>query len=252
MLGFFKHFGIKTVEKTGKGLMDVLVSFDPETATEAEISKLDEYLTTITKKMVEAKVDFEKEQKEYEIISANYNKLVVAAGNLQVMLDQATEENKGKIENSLNTLLDELEAMKPEVVREKAEAEEAKVYFNELQEAVKAAATKFKSARSDLNKAKKQMEVAGVRMERAKEKEERVKVLNGLKTDTNKIGSALSAMQRKADEMNQKAEVATTKQSLLETPEAKNTDDLVAEALRMSAPAPTTVSTSDRLKNLSI
>ena len=225
MLKFLKHFGLKTAENTGSSIIDFLVSFDPETASEAEIDRLDEYLEDLTTKMIEAKKDYEREQKEYEMIYANYNRMFAAVEKFRTM------EQTDQIIQNIDNLIDEMEMMKPEVIREKEEAEESKQYYEELQEAVKSAADKLKSARSDLKKAVRQMEQAEARQERLKEKEERAKVLAGIKKDTNKIGSALSAMQRRTDEMNMKVEVSQTKLKLLNM---DNNTDKVTAALRMA------------------
>lgn len=249
-LPFFKHFVKSQVTNFQRGLMDILVGFDPETAGEAEIAQLDEALTKFTQQMVEAKKSWETEQHEADTIQANYNQRLAAADRLQAMIDEESDPTKRQnIEKTLENLLGELEKMKEDVDRETAEAGDAKEYFDELSSAVKSAAERLKSAKANIENAKRKMATAEVRLERAREQEERTKILAGIKQDSSQIGSALDAMKRRADQMDQQAESSKIKTDLLKSPSATD-DPILKQALSDVSDQPAKMSSQERLAAL--
>ena len=249
MFSFLKHFGIKKAEQAQLSIVDFLTQLDPETASEADINRLDEILTDLTSKMVVAKNDYNREQNEYVAINNHYEKIVASIKSLQNKLETISDETeRSTILGHIDTLVTELESLQPKVLQEKTEAEEAKVYFEELQEAVKSAAEKLKTARSDLKNAARQMELAKTRNERVKEKEERAKILAGIKNDTSKISSALSAMQRKTDQLNLDTEVSSEKFKLV----SKSDNDPLKDALNAAENKSAAPSLEDRLKKLNL
>ena len=126
---------------------------------------------------------------------------------------------------------------KAEVEREVSEAAEAKVYYDELAQAVKTAAERLKTARDRLSDAKRRMDVAKVRMDRAQEQEERAKVVAGIKKQASNMGTAFDSMTKKAEEMEAQAEVHKTKSVLL-TPPTNGGDPILAQALKEAAGEP--------------
>ncbi|MFP5222038.1 MAG: hypothetical protein ACLGSA_07090 [Acidobacteriota bacterium] len=252
MINFVKHFFVKKAQDAQSGFVKLLVEFDPETASEAEISELDEALTKLTKQMVDAKNAWAREEREAQEIQKNYDLRLSAAERLQAKADAAASpEERAQIEASLANLLGELEKMVPEIDREQKEADEAKVYYDELNQAVKSAAERLKTARERLSDAKRRMDVAKVRMERAQEQEERAKVVAGIKQQANNLGTAFDAMTKKAHEMESKAEVSTQKTQLLAPP--KSEDPILAQALKEAAGETTAQpqqSLADRLASL--
>ncbi|GAB6037277.1 hypothetical protein JCM15519_18360 [Fundidesulfovibrio butyratiphilus] len=232
MMSFFKQFFIKKVEDAQTSFTRLLVEFDPETASEAEIAQLDEALTKLTHQMVGAKKAWDREQQEADEIQKNHDLRLAAAERLQAKAEAAVSpEDKAHIEASLGKLLDELEKMGPDVERELAEAVEAKQYYDELAQAVKDASQRLKTARDRLSEAKRRMDVAKVRMDRAQEQENRAKVLAGITKQASNLGAAFDAMSQKADEMETMAQVHKEKTALL-TPPQPGEDPLIAQALK--------------------
>ena len=236
MFTFLKHFFVQKAQDAQSGFVKLLVEFDPETASEAEIGELDDALTALTKQMVSAKNAWEKEDREAKEIQKNYDLRLAAAERLQARAESASPEEKPQVEASLAGLLAELEKMVPEVERELQEAVEAKTYYDELAQAMKDASERLKTARARLNDAKRRVDVAQVRMERAKEQEERAKVVAGIKQQASTIGTAFDAMTQKAQELEAKAEVHNTKAQLLTPP--KSEDPYLAQALKEASGEP--------------
>ncbi|MFP5257713.1 MAG: hypothetical protein ACLGQH_01700 [Acidobacteriota bacterium] len=249
MLSFLKQYVVKKADDAQAGFLKLIVAFDPESASEAEIGELDEVLTKLTRQMVAAKAAWDKEQQEAEAIDKAYGLRVSAAERLQAQMEAAQGEQKAAIEASLGRLVTELEKMAPDVAREEAEAKEAKAYFDELNTAVKTASERLKTARARLNEAKRRMDMAQIRAERAKEQEERAKVLSGIKQQADKLGTAFEAMSARAEELEQQAQVHQEKVKLL-TPAREEEDPLIAQALKDAAGTPPQQSLSDRLAAL--
>jgi chromosome segregation ATPase len=250
MISFLKNFFVAKATDVQSGFVQMLVEFDPETASEAEIATLDEALTKLTQQMVAAKHAWEKEDREAQEIQKNYDLRLAAAERLQAKAETAQGDEKGQVEASLATLLSDLEKMVPEIEREAREAVEAKCYYDELAQAVKSASERLKTARERLSDAKRRMDVAKVRMERAQEQEDRAKVVAGIKKQADSLGTAFDAMSKKASEMEAKTEVANHKTQLLAPP--KSEDPILAQALKEAAgeQAAPSVSLSDRLAAL--
>lgn len=249
MLSFLKQYLVKKTDDVQSGFLRLIVEFDPETASEAEIGELDEILTKLTRQMVAAKASWDKEQREAEAIKKAYALRVGAAERLQVQMEAAPADQKAQYEASLGRLVAELEKMVPEVEREEAEAREAKTYYDELNQAVKTASERLKSARSRLTEARRRMDMAQIRAERAKEQEERAKVLSGIKQQADKLGTAFDAMTARAEELEMKAQVHQEKVKLLTQPKEEE-DPLIAQALKDAAGVAPEKSLSERLATL--
>ncbi len=253
-MGFFsfvKNFGGEKVKETGRSIVQALAAWDPETASAAEIKQMEDNLDKLTRQVAEARASYEKEQGEADAIQALYEQRMKAAELLQNKLTGAAGDAASAIEKALNELVGELEEMQPEIEREMSEAVEAKEFMNELEEVAKAAAQKLKTARHTLDKAKKDMQMAKVREERAKEKAEQSARLAGLRSETDQLGSALSAMQKSADQANSRAEAAKMKARLLSTEKEGGENQLIADAMKEAGggePKPTNI--SDRLAAL--
>ncbi len=234
-MGFFsfvKNFGGEKVKETGRNIVQALAAWDPETASAAEIKQMEDNLDKLTRQVADARASYEKEQGEADAIQALYEQRMKAAELLQGKLAVAADDAAAKIESALGSLVAELEEMQPDIEREIREAVEAKDFMNELEEIAKAAAQKLKTARQTLEKAKKDMQMAKVREERANEQAERSARLAGLRTETDQLGSALSAMQKSADQANVRADAAKMKAKLLSSEKEGGEDPLIAEAMR--------------------
>ncbi|MYL83502.1 hypothetical protein GTA51_10235 [Desulfovibrio aerotolerans] len=249
MLSFLKQYVAKKTEDAQSGFLKLIVEFDPESASEAEIGELDAILTKLTRQMVGAKTAWDKEQQEAEAIKKAYTLRVSAAERLQAQMDVTQGDQKAQIEASLGRLVADLEKMVPEVEREEAEAKEAQVFYEELNNAVKTASERLKTARSRLTEAKRRMDMAQIRAERAKEQEDRAKVLSGIKKQADTMGTAFDAMSARAQELEMQAQVHQEKAKLLTQPKEEE-DPIIAQALKDAAGTEPQQSLGDRLAAL--
>ncbi len=235
LFGFLRSFGKEKLSQTGELLTQAIVSWDPETASEAEIQEMIRELDKITVEAGKAKAMFEKEKAESEAAIKNYDRHLAAAELLQKQYEEAQsagDQNKAaELEQSLNKLLQKLEELQPEVEREKSEAEEARAYYEEIKQLAELTAHKVKTARAQLERAQRDMKMAEIERKRAADRALRSEQLAGLKKQSSSLGVALAAMNKKAEEARAAASASDMKAKLL-SPERENQDKYIEGALK--------------------
>lgn len=255
MFGFLKSFGIEKLGKVGETITQKIVSWEPETASQAEIEEMIRELDKITTEAGKARAAYDREQAEALAAQINYDKFLAAAELLQKRLEEnqsAGDQARAlELSHSLNKLLENLEELKPELEREVQEAEEANAYFEELKELAQVTADKVKKAKDMLGKGHRDMQRAELERQRAQARADRVLTTAGLKSQTSNLGVALAAMNRQAEEAKAAAASSDMKAKLLSV-EPKGQDDNIKAALAEVAGEPETknLSLSDRLASL--
>jgi len=249
MLGsFFKNYG-KTKFKDGiNALNDAIVSFDPEGATEAAISEMEENFDSINVQFSKAKDVWDTEQREADEIIAVRDQRMAAAEHISGQLESDPEN--AKLNAALVSLLDSLEGMEDDIALEVEEAEDAKEVMEDLQLTVTMYADKLKNARTEMRKATNAMANAKRKEIRAEEKASRAAQSAGLRNTAGGISSALESMNNQAAEANQKADAATRKAELLGSSEVEENDAVAAAMAAVSGEAPAPTSVKDRLAAL--
>jgi chromosome segregation ATPase len=235
IFGFLSSFGKEKLGQIGQGITQKIVSWDPETASQAEIEEMIKELDKITTEAAKAKVEFDKEQAEAVAAKKNFDRYMSAAELLNKQLDEAhTTGNEAKglqLGGSLEKLLGDLEKLRPELERENSEADEAKAYYEELKEIAQITADKVKTARQHLDQAKRDMRRAEIEQEKAQGRAGRAEQLAGLRKDSSSLGVALAAMNKQTEEAKAKAEASDLKAKLL-TPQAQKEDENIQAALK--------------------
>ncbi len=235
LFGFLRSFGKEKLSQTGELLTQAIVSWDPETASEAEIQEMIRELDKITVEAGKAKAMFEKEKAESEAAIKNYDRHLAAAELLQKQYEEAQsagdQTKAAELEQSLNKLLQKLEELQPEVEREKREAEEAQAYYEEIKQLAELTAQKVKTARAQLERAQRDMKMAEIERKRAADRALRSEQLAGLKKQSSSLGVALAAMNKKAEEARAAASASDMKAKLL-TPEKESQDKYIEDALK--------------------
>jgi len=249
MLGkFFKHYGKGKIQQGIQSLNDAIVSFDPEGASEAAISEMEENFDNINKEFSKAKQEWAREQKEADEIEKLQAQRMAAAEHISGQLEG--DNDNEQLNSALTQLLDSLEEMTDDIAREVEEAVDAKEVMDELDLTVKMYADKLKSARSDMKKASNMMEKAKRQEERAEEKADRAAQQAGIKNSASGLSSALESMNRQAQEAQANADAAKRKASLLGKTEVEENDAVAAAMAAVSGEAPKPTSAKDRLAAL--
>ncbi len=251
-MGFFSFvssFGKKKSEKVGQSIVQILASWDPETASKAELEQMEQRLNTLVQEVGQARLVYKKEQDEANAIRGLYDQRLKAAEILQNRL--AETPGNAETETALTELIQILEEMQPEMEIEEQEAVEAKAFMEELEEVATLSAEKLKTAKKSLEKAVQNMKRAKVREERSSDTAERAAKLAGLRDESDQLGSALSAMQKNADASNAKAEAAQMKAKLLGPSKVEKESTLISDAMKEAGGQPqASASISSRLAAL--
>lgn len=255
IFGFFRSFGKEKLSQVGEGITQKLVSWDPETASQAEIEEMIGELDKLTTEAGKAKAVYEKDKAEAEAAQKNYDRYMSAAELLNKQLEESqAAQNQSKAQElgaSLEKLLADLEKLRPEVEREAKEADEAKAYYEDLKQLAVVGADKLKSARTQLESAKRDMRRAELDQQRASARAQQAEKLAGLKSQTSSLGVALAAMNKQAETARASAEASNMKATLL-SPEKEKEDENIKAALKevSGEPASTETSFADRLAAL--
>jgi predicted house-cleaning NTP pyrophosphatase (Maf/HAM1 superfamily) len=246
-----KLFG-QHVKNVGDTIMEKIVAFDPETASEAQIAELDEAFQKTSIQLAKARGEYDREQKEANEIAALYNQRMKAAEMLQGKLEDPANPSKTDIEASLAKLLALLEDMMPDVEREKLEADEAKEYLEDLTAHVEKMAQDLKQARSVLTRAQQDMRRAEEQKKRAEEKSEAAAVLAGIKKQGSQLNTALDVMRKRTDALKTETSAAETRAALLRPTKPEEDDAHITAAMREAAGMPVEAprSLSERLAAL--
>ncbi|WP_420266428.1 hypothetical protein [Candidatus Magnetominusculus dajiuhuensis] len=247
-MGFFSNYGKVTMDKIKNSVIEGLVSFDPEGATEAEIKEMDQKLEEVSIQAAKARQTMLKEKDEAEKMVALYNQRVEAAEILNQKIAAETDPvKKASIEKSLASLIENIEKMSADVDKEKQEAAEAEDMFKYLEQITQDAAKKLKEAKSQYSQAMREMQRAKIQEQMASEKASAAKTAAGLGTDNFNV--ALKAMKHITEDASAKAEAAKTRSDLLK-PASLEEDEHVAAALREVKGEVQPTSLADRLSAL--
>lgn len=228
MLNFVKHYGISQLKEITSALSDAIVKFDPEGATEAAISEMQENFDKVNKEFSTAKREWEREDLEAREIQKLHDQRMAAAELLQAQSD--ADPTNEKISNGLLKLLESLEEMQPDIDREREEADDSKIAMEQLDSVVKMYAEKLKTARSSFDKARRSMATAEREKLRQKEMAERASMAAGITKSGTGLSTALERMNKIAENAQDEASALKRKADLL-TPVRAEDDDTVKAAL---------------------
>ncbi len=207
---FLSRLGKKQAGNALEQFTQAIVAFDPETASDAQISLMEEELDKLGTRVGQAEAAVRKDHEETKVLVTQYDKYMSAAERLEGQLAGADDAQRETLEGSLGKLVAELEDLQPEIDRERQEDAEAEVFASELRESYDQAAQKLKEAKTNLQNAQRRMEQAKLKQERASERAQTVREASGLTSSMGGLQTALAAMEKEAD----KAEASTRSSDL--------------------------------------
>ncbi len=251
-MSFFRNLvGVKADQAVNSAIQ-AIVSFDPKSATEAELRTMEQNLDQIGRQVAEARQTYDKEKREADTIQLLSQQRMAAAEQLQDRMTTETDPaRKSELERSLATLVGMLEGMSTDMDREKQDAEDARSFLDSLQDAYNQAGQKLKSARDDLTRAQRDMSRAEQQKEMAQRRAETARQTAGLTQATSGLSVALKAMQDNASRSLAEAETANAKARLLTPTRPERDDPNIAQAMAQvqgRLPAPNNL--TDRLAAL--
>jgi hypothetical protein len=239
---FFKNYGAQKAKDLSNLIAEAIVKFDPEGATEAAIAEIEEKFDKLNLSFSKAKQVWEKENNESVAITELYKQRLAAAEILQAKPEKA---------EALAKLVSLLEDMLPDVQREQQEALDAKQYMDDLEKLVRQYAEKLKQARQTVESAKRKMQQAELAKQQAEEKAEAAKIASGLSSSGNSLSSAITHMEKLAQQAATEADAASRKANLLQ-PTQEEDDADIQEAMAQVKGSQTNVGNTiqDRLAAL--
>ena len=207
---FLSRLGKKQAGNALEQFTQAIVAFDPETASDAQISLMEEELDKLGQRVGQAEAAVRKDHDETAALVTQYDKYMSAAERLEGQISEVDDAQRETLESSLGKLVVELEGLQPEIDRERQEDAEAEAFAAELRESYDQAAQKLKQAKTNLQKAQRRMEQASLKKERADERAQSVREAAGLTSSMGGLQTALSAMEKEAG----KAEASTRSSEL--------------------------------------
>jgi chromosome segregation ATPase len=246
-LHFFGSYASTKVKDAAKSAVDALVAFDPEGATQAQISLMETSLDTLGVKLSSVQRQYDEAKQHLDAASKLNTTRLTAAETLQQQI-AAGDASK---QQSLDTLLGIIEQGQPELDALKKDETDVKTYLAELQSAYSSAAEKLKAAHRQLEEAHRTMERANLAADRAKDRADTAAIAAGVRSGGDTLNVALDAMQRKTRAAEDAAAAANLKANTLAPQDHEREDPNIAAALAAAAGAPAAPqSSADRLAAL--
>ena len=247
---FLSRVGKKQAGNALESFTQAVVAFDPETASEAQISLMEEELDKLGKRVGKAEMDVKKDHEETQTLLTQYDRYLAAAERLEGQLEGAEEGQRSTLEESLEKLVSELERLNPEIERERQEDQEAEAFATELRQAYDTAAEKLKQAQTQLKQAQRRMEQARMKKERALERAEGVRQAAGLSSSLGGLDTALNAMDKETEKAETTSRAAELKIGAFGQTEISDDPNIAAALEAAEKPALSASSTRDRLAAL--
>jgi chromosome segregation ATPase len=249
LLNFFKNYGKVSAERAEDGFINLAVTLDRDGVAETAIKqKQDEHEERI-RILAEAKTSFKKEQGEYDAELAIYERFMNEAESISKLLEAPGDRNVDELNKDLTYILDKIEQHAPKLAKEKQEAEEAKVWLNEVQVAVDEISQELLKLRETVTQAKQNITKAEIDAERAAKKAKQAEIIAGLSKSGNKFDVAINALNNQAAKINQEAEVSRLKAESLTRPKVDDGSSILGKYTQeKTAPTETLQERLARLK----
>lgn len=247
---FFSKMAKQSVKQAGASLTQAIVSFDPESASEAQIEIMNDKFKELALKVAKARQDYEKEKNEADDARESFDKKKRTALILQEDIKTLEGEEKQKTEEAFERIVEDLEEFKPEMEREIKEADDAKAWLDDLEKDLKAFSNKLKQARKKIEQAAKTMERAQRTKEKALDRAKQAEERAGISNTINAFDDVLGVMEKNAKKAELEAVAANKRSDLLHTPKLEE-NDVIAQAMKRAEGKNTTEkSLSDRFNSL--
>jgi chromosome segregation ATPase len=238
MISFIRNLlGVKT-DQVVQNSIEALVRWDPQSASEAEMRTMEQYLDTLGRQVAEARATYGREKKEADAIQALSHQRMAAAEQLQRQVAAESDPaRKAQLEASLSTLVALLEQMAPDVDREAKDVVDAQEFLEMLEKSYAEAGAKLKEARSQLSRAQRDLGRADQQRQMAERQAEGARQAAGLTSASSSLTVALKAMQDAAAKDLASAEAASAKAKLLKPSKPEEEDPNIAAALATASGA---------------
>lgn len=197
---FLKHYGVAKANDVLDEFAQQVVAFDPATASKAQVAGMEQELAKLGHRLVESEQEVQREHRETKQLESTYGELLSAARIVEDDLAGLEGAARAEKEATLETIVVELERLKPEIEREMGEDREVDAWRAELRRAYDELAGKIRTARQELTSAKRQMDMANLQRQRAE-------LRGGIGQTLATMTTALDAMNRETARVRSETEV---------------------------------------------
>lgn len=205
---FLRHYGVDKATAVLEEFTAAVVQFDPESASRAQISMMEEERKKLGMRVAEAEREVAREKRETLDLKQDYEEHLKAARILEARLaDQKDAGETDALEASLAKVAGRLEEMNPEIVREEAEDREVEAWSRELRAAYDELGAKLRNAQGELTAARRQLDMATLQRERTMEEDRCAREVSGTTRSVHSMGVALNAMNRETAKVRHEMEV---------------------------------------------
>lgn len=216
IMNFIGHYAGVKFDDLDERLVNAIANGDPDGVAETAIRQKMEQNDLAVKQLAEAQAAFRKENAEYE----NLRELVEKkkAGMNRMASDLQANPDNQALSNALAELMTQIEGDQKKLAKEKSEADSAKRFMDMVQQTVDANGQDLKSLREAINEVKRATEEAKLAEAQHKKEAEQAEVLAGLRKNSNKFDTALTALKKRQADAEQQAEEYRIKAEQLSTP----------------------------------
>jgi chromosome segregation ATPase len=258
LLSFTKCFIGAGGVQAATALTTAVVKMAPETATAAELKKMEQDLDAAGQLITRLQRELADERHAYDAINARYTLMMGAAENLQQQIEAASFL-KDPLQASLATLVEQIEEMVPELDQDKKDIDATQALLAEAEAAYRAKATALTGIRGKLTRARNEIAHAALEEERAASRAEAARALAGLSSGSGSgsgsgigsgIDAALDAMTRTAQATRDRAAALDMKAKALSAAKTAEEDPNIAAAMAGAAGMAANATVADRLAAL--
>lgn len=235
-----KHFGA-----LGSNVAEIIVNFDPETATEADRDAVRIKLQGEAQKLAVARREYDKERKDVLDLQA-----MIATDEKASEVMIARLEAGSIKEEVVTQFCDDLEANKARLATEQLEESNAQEVMDELNKLVDLLSKQLSDFDAHAKKVRQQVNTAQAQKDAQLARQQHQEELAGLRASASGTSSALAAQARRAQKMTDEASAMKIVNDIQQKPLDQSSE---IEAIRRSVregsgPAETTI---ERLRRLS-
>ncbi|MBP9758038.1 MAG: hypothetical protein KBD06_05540, partial [Candidatus Pacebacteria bacterium] len=184
-MSFYRHYIAAKAGALNASTLALIVNWDPQGASEADLRAREEFLDKIGSQLVAVRHQFDAETKALQPKLNTFNERVAAAEDLHRQaeaLPMGSKERAGK-EKSLKTLVEMIEADQVDIDQAKADVVETKQWLEERENAHKEAASSLRAAKGQLERAQKDLSRATQQASREKSRTAEARAASGLAVD---------------------------------------------------------------------
>ena len=206
ILNFFGSFGKAKVEEGVKATAAALARLDPEAASQAQISMLENKLAELRSRLIKAQRAYDKDLQETADWQDKEQKTLQALKILKARYE--SNPNDAALMSKARRLRTSMDNIHENIAREQREDAQAKAILDQVQALYDKVRERRGTIESKLSDAKQRMESAKLREEQGKMREQEAKEIADMEGGFDDIGVALDAMNKAAGDAEHKAAVA--------------------------------------------